>query len=510
LCLGDARAGATIGPAMPKNSPAAGPRRSGKAAVDASDVVKAPATEAPVAALRPAQIESYTDALTYLGQRVNFERARQDRIPPEAFGLDRMRAMLEELGSPQRDLKVVHIAGSKGKGSVAEMTAACLTACGYATGVYTSPHLVDLRERIRIGTEQIGYASFTKMCRRAAEAAEAVKKKHGEATHFEVLTAIGLAYFAEQAVDIAVVEVGLGGRLDATNLVQPEVTAVTALQLEHTAVLGDTLDKIAREKAGIFKPGITALTIPQAAPAMEALKEAAAKVGAPLEVVGQDIEYSCRFEASHDLGPHARVCVNTKRSAYEHLPVPLKGEHQAMNCGLALAILDKLRDRGFETPERKVAEGLARTPTDGRLEVLSRDPRIVIDGAHTPDSVACLVRAIGAHLRYDSMVVIFGCAADKDVKSMLAKLALGADKIIFTKAANNPRAMEPRELQKRFAEVSPKMTQVARGLPEAMALAKGAVHRDDLICITGSFYLAGEAKKLLLEQGIGRRPEGKK
>ncbi len=493
---------------MPKNPPAAGPKRMGKPAVDASESVKTVAPEAPV--LRAADIGNYTDALHYLGQRTNFERTRPESIAPDSFKLDRMRALLDELGNPQRDVKCVHVAGSKGKGSVVEMTASCLTACGYATGVYTSPHLIDVRERIRIGKEQIPYVHFARLCRKVAEAGEALKRKHGEATFFELLTAIALCYFAEQAVDIAVVEVGLGGRLDATNLIQPDITAVTAIQLEHTALLGDTLEKIAREKAGIFKPGIVALTIPQEPGVLDAFREVAAKVGAPVQVVGTDIEYSCRFESSHDLGPHARVCVNTARSAYEHLAVPLKGEHQALNCGLALAILDKLRDRGFETPERQVAEGLSKTLCEGRLEIMGRNPRFVLDGAHTPDSVHCLVKAIGAHLRYDSMVVVFGCAADKDVKSMLSRLALGADKVVFTRAANNPRAMDPRDLQRKFAEISPKMTMVARALPDALTLASRAVSRDDLICITGSFYLAGEARKHLLEQNAARGPEAKR
>jgi dihydrofolate synthase/folylpolyglutamate synthase len=494
---------------MPKNSPAATPRKPAKAPAASATEPKAVATET-AAPLRAADIDNYTAALRYLGDRVNFERARMDRVPPDAFKLDRMAALLEELGSPQRDVKCVHIAGSKGKGSVVEMTASCLTACGYATGIYTSPHLVDVRERIRIGTEAIPYQQFARLTQKVGEASEAISKKHGEATYFEILTAMALCYFAEQAVDIAVIEVGLGGRLDATNLVHPEVTAITAIQLEHTAILGDTVDKIAREKAGIFKPGVTALTIPQPAPVIEALRDVAARVGSPLEIVGTDIDFSYRFESTHDMGPHARVCLTTNRSNYEHLPVPLKGEHQAHNCGLALAILDKLRDRGFETPERKVAEGLARTPNEGRLEVLGHQPRIVLDGAHTPDSIHCLVKAIGAHIRYDSMVVIFGCAADKDVKAMLSKIALGADKIIFTRAAGNARAMDPRELQRKFAEISPKMTQIARTLPDALSIASRAVHRDDLICVTGSFHLVGEAKKILAEQGLGKKAEARR
>ncbi|MFM9995945.1 MAG: bifunctional folylpolyglutamate synthase/dihydrofolate synthase [Phycisphaerales bacterium] len=486
---------------MPKVSSAA--RKSDRANPEPV-AVAAPALPPDIAVTEPPQ--TYEAAKKFLASRINYERMSPTRLPREAFGLDRTRALLEALGNPQRDVRCVHIAGSKGKGSVAEMTAACLAACGNATGLFTSPHLMDLRERIRINDEPISPHAFTGALARCAVAEAKVRPAHGDATYFELLTAAALVYFAEKAVDIAVMEVGLGGRLDSTNVIDPEVTAVTAIQLEHVQVLGDTLEKIAREKAGIFKPGVTALTIPQTPGVMAVFREVAQQVGAPLEVVGEDIEFSYRVAATHDRSPHVRVCITTPRSAYEHLPVPLIGEHQAHNCGLALAIVDKLRDRGFDAPEKSVAAGLAKTNTQGRMEMVCHSPRIVIDGAHTADSVHALMRSIGQHVKYDSMVVIFGCAEDKDAKGMLAKLATGADKIIFTKAAGNPRAMDPRELARRFAEVSHKMTQVTRSLPDALALAEKAVGRDDLICVTGSFYVAGEAKRILLERRGGAVP----
>jgi dihydrofolate synthase / folylpolyglutamate synthase len=453
----------------------------------------------PAAATMAKDIDNYTSALKYLHERVNLEKARPARIAPESFKLDRMAALLDALGNPHADVRCVHIAGSKGKGSTAEMAAVALAGCGYATGIYTSPHLVDVRERIRINNEMIGYSQFARLMQRIARGVEQVAPVHGDATYFEVVTALALCYFAEQAVDIAVVEVGLGGRLDSTNLINPEVTAITAIQLEHTQLLGDTLPLIAREKAGILKPGITALTIPQPPEVMQVFREVAAERGCPLEVLGESIEFSTRFIASPELGPHTCISVAAGSGGYEHLPVPLKGEHQALNCGLALAILHKLRDRGYDTPERLVAPGLARTPSAGRMELIPGAPRIVLDGAHTPDSIQALVKALGAHIRYDSLVVIFGCADDKDARSMLQKIAQGADKIIFTKAAGNPRAMDGRELVRRYAEVTGKMAQSAPSLREALQIARAAAHREDLICITGSFYLAGEARKLLQE-----------
>jgi dihydrofolate synthase/folylpolyglutamate synthase len=437
-------------------------------------------------------------ASEYLSQRINVEQIRPAALDTRhAFNLDRMRALLAELGNPQSSFKAVHVAGSKGKGSICEMVASCLRACGYTVGLYTSPHLVDIRERIRIGECQIGEREFCSALTGVAKVADSIAKSHGEATHFELLTAMAFVHFAEQAVDIAVVEVGMGGRLDATNVIQPEVCAIASIQLEHTQILGTTLEKIAAEKAGIMKPGVPCVSSPQAAGVKAVLKAAAAEAPCPMLVLGEDLEFSSRFESSPELGPHARVCLNTPRSQFEHLPVPLRGEHQAVNCGVALAILDQLRARGVETPEVRVASGLSQTPGHGRMEMVLRDPRILIDGAHNPESIAALIKALGAQIRYDSLVVVFGCAADKDVPGMLAKLAMGADKLIFTRAEGSGRACDPRELQRKFAEISPKMTQVAPTVRDAINLAARAVGRDDLLVATGSFAIAGEAKALI-------------
>ncbi len=451
-------------------------------------------------AVRSRGFPGLAEAKSYLFDRVDVERSRPKSLGPAVFRLDRMHAIMACLGDPHRDVKFVHVAGSKGKGSTCEMIASCLEACGYATGLYTSPHLVDVRERIRINGREISEEDFVDAASKVARAIAPAERKHGPATFFELLTAMGFLYFAEQAVDLAVIEVGLGGRLDSTNVITPEVCAVTAIQLEHTQILGDTVEKIAGEKAGIIKQGVPVITFPQKPGIMKVFRDRAESLQAPLSVLGETVDYSARFESTADLGPHYRVCVTTPRSNFEHLPVPLKGEHQAVNCGIALAVLDKLRERGFETPERQVAKGLARTPSTGRMEMVWKRPRIVVDGAHTPDSVHQLVRSCGAHLKYDNLIVVFGCAADKDVPGMLAKLAGGADKIVFTRAEHHGRAADPRDLQKKFAEVSGKMTQSAPSVKDALNLAHKAAGRDDLICVTGSFHVAGEAKRLLAER----------
>jgi dihydrofolate synthase/folylpolyglutamate synthase len=447
---------------------------------------------------RRRSFSTMAQAERWLDERVNIERVRQHRVDADVFKLDRMRALVAALDNPQDAMPVVHIAGSKGKGSVCEMLASCLGANGYAAGVYTSPHLVTVRERIRIGTEMIGESAFARLLGKVQAAADEIEKAHGPATYFECVTALAFLYFAEQAVDAAVIEVGLGGRLDSTNVVNPAVTAITAIQLEHTAILGDTLDKIAAEKAGIIKTGVPCLTIKQDDGVLEVFERIAAERGAPLLVLGREIDFTQRFEAAHAMGPHMRVCVTTGEQSLDHLPVPFEGEHQGQNCGLALAILQQLALRGFEYTERGVLAGLENSVKNGRLEEVWDNPRVIIDGAHTGESVRTLVNAIGAHVRADSMIVIFGCAADKDVDTMLAEIGRGADKVIFTRAAGNPRAMDPFELQRRFEESHGGMAQVEPDLRSAINTAAKGVGPDDLICITGSFYLAGEAKALFL------------
>ncbi|MEO1235630.1 MAG: folylpolyglutamate synthase/dihydrofolate synthase family protein [Planctomycetota bacterium] len=443
-------------------------------------------------------IVNYTTALRWLYEHVDHERQRMVKYDQPTFNLDRMNRLLSLLGNPHKGLKIVHVAGTKGKGSTCAMAASMLQACGYAVGSYSSPHLVDLRERITINGHMVSYHDCAELFKQIAEV-EPKFGKQNQLTFFEIMTAAALLYFAEQAVDIAVLETGLGGRLDCTNVVTPLVTAITGLSLDHTQLLGKTLPEIAREKAGIFKPGVPALSIAQDKEAAEVLREAAEKVGTTLEFTGKDVDFSYRFEANRELGPHTRVCLTTNDSKFEHLPVPLKGEHQALNCGLALAILDKLKAHGFSLPVGDVIDGLAATELPGRMETVHEQPRVIIDGAHNAASITALTKSLGAHVQYDSLVMIFGCGQDKDVNGMLKQIALGADKIIFTRAKANPRAEEPEDLMRRFADLSPKMAQVAPSLDKALSLAGRAVSREDLIVVTGSFYLAGEARKHFLD-----------
>jgi dihydrofolate synthase/folylpolyglutamate synthase len=453
---------------------------------------------------------SYGAAVQWLYDRVDIEKARASRVTADMLKLDRMEAILERMGNPHNAVRTVHVAGTKGKGSTCEMLACALEGCGYTVGIYTSPHLVDLRERIRVNRAMIGQGELVAALGAVARAADEVEPGLGPATFFEVITAAAFAHFAEQAVDAAVIEVGLGGRLDSTNVITPEVCGLTSISFDHMEILGDTLEKIAWEKAGIMKPGVPAISVPQKPGVVAVFRDAADAVGTPLRVIGEDLDFSVRFDVapggrgvngSGVRGPQARVGLTTARFEFEHVPVPLMGEHQAFNCVLALGMLDALAERGFQIDQGGILEGLAKAEMPGRMELVAAGPaggaRVLLDGAHNADSMKQLMKGISTHIPYDSMVVIFGCNVDKDIPGMLKELASGADKVIFTKAGTTPRAADPKDLARKFTETSGKMSHVTKNLAEAMSIAARAAGRDDLVCITGSLYLVGEAKKLM-------------
>jgi dihydrofolate synthase/folylpolyglutamate synthase len=436
--------------------------------------------------------KTYKQALAYLFERTDYEKQERLRYNITTFNLNRMQKLLLLLGSPHKKIHTVHIGGTKGKGSTATMLARMLEANGYKVGLYTSPHVVHLHERIAINSTMISDSEMCGLLNRAYASVEKMSKTD-QPTFFEIMTALAFMYFLDKEVDIAVIETGLGGRLDSTNVIKPKVIGITSLSIDHQNLLGNTIDSIAKEKAGIFKRGVPAVTVQQDPLAMRVLRTQATAVKAPLSVTGSDIDFSQRFETSREHGPHTRICLSTPTSKFEHLRVPLHGRHQAINCGLALAMLDKLKSAGYKIDNDKAAEGLYTVSLAGRMEMIWDDPRIMIDAAHNAASIKALIHAVGQNIPYDSMVVIFGCNSDKDVRGMLHQLQFGADKVIFTRS-NSPKAVSPEDLAEMYTEICGKMFQTASSLGQALQLAKSAVSKEDLICITGSFYLIGQAK----------------
>jgi dihydrofolate synthase/folylpolyglutamate synthase len=437
-------------------------------------------------------LKSYKKAISYLFEKTDYEKEKNPRYNATTFNLKRMGKLLTLVGNPHKKIPTVHIAGTKGKGSTAMMLAKMLESNEYKVGLYTSPHVVTLHERIMVNTEMVSENEMLGLLNRIYAPVEKLSKTDAP-SFFEIITTLAFMHFLDKKVDIAVIETGLGGRLDSTNLISPEVVGITSLSIDHKQQLGDSISSIAKEKAGIFKRGVPIVTVQQDPAAMNVLKTEANAVKAPLSVTGRDIDFSYRFETSREHGPHTRICLTTQTSKFEHLRVPLHGRHQAINCGLALAMLDKLKSSGYEIDSDKAAQGLADVSLSGRMEMICEDPRVMIDAAHNAASIKALMHAIGQNIPYDSMVVIFGCNSDKDVDGMLQQLQFGADKVIFTRSKST-KAMSPQDLGEMYAEICSKMYQVSTSLGEALRLAQSAVGREDLICITGSFYLIGQAK----------------
>ena len=439
---------------------------------------------------------TYDKAIRYLFDHTDYEKQKTLRYNVTTFDLSRMEKLLKLLGNPHEKITTVHIAGTKGKGSTATMLAKMIEANDYSVGLYTSPHVTTLNERISINSQMVTDKEMLKLINRTHASIEKCIKEGDSPTFFEIMTALAFLHFAEEDVDVAIIETGLGGRLDSTNVINPKVIGITNISIDHQNLLGNTLDCIAKEKAGVFKKGVPVITVPQEPAAMRVLKKHANEMSAPLSITGRDIDFSSRFESSREHGPHTRICMTTSQSKFEHLRVPLPGEHQAVNCGLALAMLDTLKTKGYNIDDNKAALGLSSVSLTGRMEIISHDPRIIVDTAHNAASIRALIQAIGQHVPYDSMVIIFGCNGDKDVRGMLEQLQYGADKVIFTRS-NSPKAVYPQDLAEMYTEICGKMCQTALTLREAVRIASNAISREDLICVTGSFYLVGQAKEQL-------------
>jgi len=442
-----------------------------------------------------------TSALAFLCARLNVEQVAPASLnTAEVFTLARMSRLMNELGNPHPPhlaYRTIHIAGSKGKGSVCEMVASALVACGYSVGLYTSPHLEHLSERIRVGGVNITPAQFTSAISAVAAAVQRVPELTG-ATYFECLTAAAFWHFQQSGVEVAVIETGLGGRDDATNVVAPLVAAITAIQLEHTQILGDTLGRIAMAKAGIMKSGAVAITIAQNPEAAAVIRTESRTVGCPLWVVGADIGYSHRYQEGADGVQQMTVSIQHGSATFADCPVPFPGEHQALNCGLALSIIAELSNQGWHLPAASVAAGIAQTPRRGRMELVrTQSPRVVIDGAHTPDSLSALLRTLAGAMRYESLMVVFGAAADKDLSGMMKALAGGADKVYFTRAKESRRAANPDELLAAYEAVRGGMAQAMPDIRISLREAMRVAQRNDLVLATGSNAVAGEARTIL-------------
>jgi dihydrofolate synthase/folylpolyglutamate synthase len=375
----------------------------------------------------------YHDVLRYLYGLVDYEKRRIERYTAREFKIERVMTLLERLGDPHRTYPTLHIAGTKGKGSVSAMMAQIAESAGLRTGLYVSPHLHTYRERMQIDGVPISRTAMADLVEALQPTVEAI----AGLTTFEVTTAIAFQYFKEQQVDLAVMEVGLGGRLDATNVITPEVSIITSLSLDHTYLLGDTLAEIAYEKAGIIKPGVPVVTAPQDEEALAVLKQIAAERDAPLTVVGQDLTWQPvsrtltgqQMEIIHGPGADANAAFD---GTYD---VALLGDFQQENAAVAVAAASVLWRSGhlWATPEH-VREGLASVSWPGRMEILNHEPRILVDCAHNPYSAETLADSLRTWFPDTRWILIYGASNDKDISGMLKALLPLSEHVIVTRS----------------------------------------------------------------------------
>lgn len=401
-------------------------------------------------------------------------------------GLDTIARLLDGLGRPQEAYPTLHIGGTNGKGSTAAMAAAMLQAAGYRVGLYTSPHLIEFRERVRVNGEMIPETAVAELTERVARLAE----PGPQPTFFEFTTALAFQYFVEARVEVAVIEVGLGGRFDATNLIVPLASAITTVALDHQEYLGSSLEAIAFEKAGIVKRDVPVVTGRLRPPAADVVAKTAKERHAPLYRLGRE------FETQGDT--LTGFAYRGIRGPQDGLTCPLAGAHQLDNAACALALMELVAERGLRVSEQAVRAGLRRTSWEGRLEVVERDPLLLLDGAHNQEAGAALAAYLASHRRAhpgSRVIVVLGMMRDKDLAGFCGLLSPLADELVLTQAQLT-RAASVQELASVLGDRAAG-AHLAPHPAEALALARRLAVTDDLICVTGSLMLVGDVKAIL-------------
>ncbi|HET7009195.1 MAG TPA: folylpolyglutamate synthase/dihydrofolate synthase family protein, partial [Anaerolineales bacterium] len=441
---------------------------------------------------------TYPEALDYLYSFVDYSLERSYRYSAEVFDLARVRTLLARLGDPHEQFASAHVAGTKGKGSVSALTASALSAAGYRTGLYTSPHLQRFTERIRIGNEEIPEDQVGRLVGEMRPHVEAVPGL----TTFELTTALAFMYFAQQKVDAAVVEVGLGGRLDATNVLLPRLSIITSLSYDHMHLLGDTLSEIASEKAGIIKPGVPVILAPQQREAELVVEETAERQKARLIKIGKDWLYA---PGGHDLEGQSLYIWSTAEQPLmdafvesaggeEWVPpryeIPLLGYHQVVNAAVAYAGLRLLRDQGMAVSETAIQSGFRNVEWRGRFQVLSRSPAVVVDSAHNRDSALKLRIALDDYFPGQPVTLVFGASSDKDIAGMMEELLPRVSRLIVTQAVH-PRAADPEGLSA-LARGHGVRVEVRSPVEEALRYAIERARPGEVIVSAGSLFVAGE------------------
>jgi dihydrofolate synthase/folylpolyglutamate synthase len=432
---------------------------------------------------------NYSQAEKYLNSFVNYEQIPGISYAQPGYSLRHVEELLNRMDNPQLPARTVHISGTKGKGSVSAMVAQVLSTSGYKTGLYTSPHLLNLRERIAIDGILISEAEFAAAMVEIKPFIESMKQDTSfrRLTYFEALTALAFAYFRKKRVDFQVLEVGLGGRLDTTNVVaKPVVCIVTSISLDHTQILGNTLGEIAREEAGIIKHGCWVVLSPQPEEAASVIADICREKEAKVVQVGKDVTW-------HKLGGdlhHQSLVIKGRLKNYQ-VSIPLLGDFQLENAAAATAALEILASEGFAISITDIAQGLAQVKWPGRFQILQQHPTVLIDGAHNVASMKRLVNNIQTYFAHKQIFLIFGASCDKDILGMISELVPLFPQVIVTQASHS-RAAPPSTLAAEFTKrgIEPEVRgSVAQALSRALSLAE----KTDVICVTGSLFVVAEA-----------------
>lgn len=445
---------------------------------------------------------TYEEALQYLDSFINYEKVDSYNYR-SLLKLKRMRRLAALLGDPQRAAPAVHVAGTKGKGSTAAYIYSILKAVNFKVGLYTSPHLMSFRERIRINSPSddclISEEGLSRILNKIKNVIEPFMKDD-RPSFFEVCTILACLYFEEKNIDFAVYEVGLGGRLDATNIIEPLVCAITPLSYEHTDKLGNTLEEIAAEKCGIIKSGSICVSAPQEKEASKVIEDTCRTRHSKLVFVGKDIN----FEEIRSNDEEEIFSVSGIYGKYSPLNSRLIGSHQMVNAAVAIGVIEALISRGITIPVDAIKSGIEDAKWEGRLEIVNRKPYLVLDGAQNKASAYALAGAIKKIFKYKKLILVLGVSKDKDVKGMLEELLPICDSLILTKSKVLARALEPAKI-KEFVDVvkhNVKDIILTSNVEDALNKALFNAGQDDLILVTGSLFVVGEAKENLKETPI--------
>ncbi len=424
---------------------------------------------------------NYEAAMAYIQNTAKFG---------SSLGLERTLKILELMGNPQDKIKCIHVAGTNGKGSTTAMITGILAEAGYRTGMYTSPFLEEFEERIQVDGKNIGKDD---LARTVTEVSEAVDKVislgFDHPTEFEIITCAMFKHFFDASVDYAVVEVGLGGRLDSTNVITPVLSVITSISLDHTGVLGDTLREIAAEKAGIIKKGVPVVSYPQEEEAERVIADACRRLGCELVSVRPD-----SGEFLEVKGLTQKIRVKTAKEVYEP-ELSLLGKHQIMNCAVAVTAAEKLQELGLGISRDNIISALGKVKWIGRLEVLKENPLVVIDGAHNIAGITLLSESLDTYFRYEKLILIIGILKDKQVEDMIKMIAPQAYRVIAV-TPNSGRAESSEELNEVILEYN-RNSEACDDYSEAYEKALGYAGRNDLVLVCGSLYMIGDMRKVI-------------